>query len=151
MSDPAGRLVACDMDVAAPAPLGRAVAQNRLDRVRDDVAGNPHDRLVVTAHERGLVARLEEVPLAPVALVEGTGVAAVQPLHPVAEVGIRRLDQQMDVVGHQAVGEQMPALALDDRDQEPRVQLVVLVVDKDATAIDAAGDDVIDAAGDLVP
>ena len=56
----------------------------------------------VALDHAGLEAALEEMSAAGVAAVEPHRVEAVQPLHPARELGLGRLDQQMEVVVEQA-------------------------------------------------
>ena len=60
-------------------------------------------------------AAAEDMIAAPVALVEGSGVGAVQVPHAVGEVRRRRLDDQVVVVSQQAADVRSPAVAAFDR------------------------------------
>ena len=81
--------------------------------------------------------------------VELLGEAAVQPLHAGAEVGERRLDQEVDVVVHQAEGETVPALPHDHAGQQVEVRAAIGVVQVDELAAVTAGEDVVHAACQL--
>ena len=88
--------------------------------------------------------------VAVMALVEGEDVAALEPLHAIAEVGLGRLDHQVHVVRHKAVAEEVPALAPRRDRQQARVSLVIVVVDEDPPPIHAARNHVIDRPSDFV-
>ena len=96
-------------------------------------------------------AGLEDVADPRVASVEALCVDAVQLSHPEREVGERRLEEQVVVVAHQAVGQAAPAEALHDLDQqfEERLSVDLVVVDRRAR-VPARGY-VIDPAGNLQP
>src|SRR4051794_13374688 len=81
-----------------------------------------------------------------VAPVESTHDLPVKPLHANAEVGLLRLDEQVDMVRHQAEAETSPLVVAHGRHQAVDVALVVLVVDEDSPPVDAARDDVMDRA-----
>ena len=63
----------------------------------------------VALHQHGMVAALEYVAGAVVAPVEGLGVHAVQIAHAAREVGRRRLEHEVIMVAHQAIGVAQPA------------------------------------------
>jgi hypothetical protein len=88
---------------------------------------------------------------APVALVEGAGVPAVQVAHPLVEVRLRRLDHEVVVIPHQAADVQAPAVALLDAAEQMDEGEAILVVEDDGQVVVAAGDDVVDGAGLEVP
>jgi len=58
--------------------------------------------------ELRVVGSFEEVSGALVSPVEALGVAAVERAHTSRNVWVRRLDQEMEVVSHQAIGEALP-------------------------------------------
>ena len=70
-------------------------------------------RCQLTVDDRGLETALEQMPVQPVTPVEILRVAAKQPLHALGQVLLRRLDQQMDVVVHQAIRMACPPVAID--------------------------------------
>src|SRR5204863_4342554 len=87
------------------------------NRVPDDVAGHVADEIVLGEHVCA-VPPMEEVPLALVAPVEVLRVHALQPLHPSIKIGIRRVDEQVEVIPHEAVLEASPRPAIDDVGEE---------------------------------
>ena len=119
------------------------------------------DRIVEDVLERGLVLRLrfdrlrpvaapEDVILAPVPLVEGAGVAAVQVAHSLVQVGSRRFQDKVVVVPHQAADVDPPAVSAFDAPEEMEEHHPVLAVDDDRCLVVPAAPDVVVAAGDEV-
>src|SRR3954468_6292075 len=81
---------------------------------------------------------LEEVAVAAMPAVEGLGVLELQAMHALPEIRLRRLHEQVNVVRHEAVREADPAEPQDDHGEQPDVAAVVIVVDKDPPAFNAA-------------
>ena len=61
---------------------------------------------------------LEERPDAMMPTVVRLGRAAIQLAHPQRQIGLRRVDQEMRGIIHQAGGMTEPALAIDDMSEE---------------------------------
>ena len=85
--------------------------------------------------------------LAPVALVEGAGVLAVQVTHPVGEVRERRLHDQVVVVAEQAAGVEPPAIAALDPPQDVEEDCPVPVILEDRRVVVPLRADVVVRAG----
>jgi cell division FtsZ-interacting protein ZapD len=85
----------------------------------------------------------------PVPLVERLRVHAVQPAHARAEIGLRRLHEQVDVIAHQAVREQSPTLPLDDLPQQRHIALPIDVIDIDRQLPNATRKHMHDRVGEL--
>jgi hypothetical protein len=83
------------------------------------------------------------VATAHVAPVEPHRVDAVQPLHPARELGLSRLDKQVEVVVEQVPGVHLPAKTPLDVDEELEPRFAVEIVEHDRPLLDAATDDVI--------
>jgi hypothetical protein len=83
------------------------------------------------------------VATADVAPVEPHRVDAVQPLHPARELGLSRLDKQVEVVVEQVPGVHVPVMAALDVDEELEPGLAVEIVEHDRPPLDAAADDVV--------
>ena len=66
-----------------------------------------------------------------VPLIEGLCIHAVQPLHADRQAGMRRLEQQMNVVVHQAVRETAPPSFLDREPKQAQVRPAVDIVEID--------------------
>jgi len=105
------------------------------------------DEVVVGEGVRA-VAAVEEMALALVAAVEVSGVEPLEPLHAPVEVGLRRLDEQVEVVPHEAVGQALPRAALDDVADAVEEPDPIARVEEDRQPHDPAVEDVVDAAGD---
>ena len=91
----------------------------------------------------GLEPALEEVARAVVAAVEAHRVEAVQALHAARELGLRRLDQQVEVVVEQDPDVHPPAEPTLDVDEELEPGLAVEIVEHDRPLLDSAADDVV--------
>jgi hypothetical protein len=116
------------------------------DRIFDDIG----DRCVVLVrvldHLRP-VAPAEEVVDAPVPRVEGPRIASVEVAHSLVEVRLPGLDDEVEVVPHEAADVEAPAIAPRDAIKQLNEEVAVVVVAGDRHLIVAAGDDVVDGAG----
>src|SRR5512133_3811920 len=83
--------------------------------------------------------------------VEVRRILAIQSLHTAGQVRVRRLNEQMEMVSHEAIGMDPPAVAAHDSiaDLEEPPPIVVILVDR-LSPVPASGD-VIDAPGNLDP
>jgi hypothetical protein len=70
----------------------------------------------------------------PVTRVEASSVEPVEPVHPACEVRGRQPDEQVEVVGHQAVGQTAPPAATDRLREKRHEHAPVRVVDEDRLA-----------------
>jgi hypothetical protein len=97
-----------------------------------------------------LEAPLKEMTAAPVPAVEADAVGRLQPPDAAAQVGLRRLDQQMIVIGHQAEAMEPQAKLFERLDQGVEKAFAVFVVAENlaafVAAFVAAGRDVVDGA-----
>jgi hypothetical protein len=105
-------------------------AQAGLHRVERDVSERLPELLVPFLLSR-LVPPLKQVAEEFVAVIEVARVPAVHPLHARWQVRLWRFDHQVNVVAHEAVSEQMPAIARDSLAEELQVLHAVGVVAKD--------------------
>jgi hypothetical protein len=122
--------------------LGGAADEAVVDRVLDDV----FDRGVVLFLVLDLLrpeAPAEDVVDAAVAFVEAACVAAVEVAHAVREVRLRRLNEQVIVVAHEAANVDAPAVATDDAVQDVDEEDAVAVVEHDGRLVVAARRDVV--------
>src|ERR1700754_3868434 len=87
---------------------------------------------------------------ATVPLVERLRVQAVEALHPDRKVCVWSLDQQVQVVGHEAVREAAPVVPLDRSPQHPHVCPAVVVVEVDQLLPVATSEHVKDPALELL-
>jgi hypothetical protein len=83
-------------------------------------------------------------------LVEGARVRAMQPPHAVTQVRLRRFDEEMDVVVHEAVGEKPPMTILDRVPQRSEISPAVEVVIEDHPLVVTASKDVEDPSCNLL-
>ena len=92
---------------------------------------------------------LKHVTAARVPAVEAAPEVTMEPLHPAPEVRLRRLDQQVHVVAHQAVGQTPPGQPARDLAQAREVTAAVEIVDEDRLTDRSAGEHVVDGAGEI--
>jgi hypothetical protein len=102
--------------------------------------------LLLRLDQHGVEAASEHVVAAPVALVEGPRVGAVQVAHAVGEVRRRRLDDEVVVVSHQAAVD-APAVTAFDAPEDVGPDDPVPVVQDDRELVVPACRDVVDRAG----
>ena len=117
-------------------------AEPHARRVLEDVLDNGVEVCVALDHA-GLEPALKQVPAARVAPVEPHRVDPIQPLHPAGELGLSRLDEQMEVVVEQVPGVHPPAETPPDVEKELEPGLAVAVVENNRSLLDAAADDVV--------
>ena len=91
----------------------------------------------------GLETPLEEVTGAHVAAVEPHRVQSVQPLHPLRELRLGGLNEEVEVVVEEDPGVELPAVALLCVDQQREPRGSIGVVDHDCPLLDAAAYDVV--------
>jgi hypothetical protein len=129
--------------VRAPPELVGLLAEAGLHRVVRDVAEDrPH--LGVARHGVAAVPALEDVARPAQPPVELLRVPAVQPPDAAAEVRAPRLDQQVHVVGHQAVREAAPVAVRRDEGEQLQVADVVAVAEEQPAPIVPPGEHVRD-------
>src|SRR6266508_152268 len=132
--------------IATPRPLLGTLAQPCAYRVEHDVPARLEE-MGVSLYLVGKEAILKEVADAAVTSVHPARKPAVEQAHSLRETTERNLNDQMEMVRHQAVGEHDPAVAsrrlVDRREEEG----AVTVVRHDLLAVIAACGDVIDATG----
>jgi hypothetical protein len=89
---------------------------------------------------------MSDVVMAPIEVVR---MGAVQPMHPNCEVGVWRLDQQMEVIRHEAIRATCPGALEDDLFHHGEESPTVEIVEEDVSALSAAGRQVVDRSGRL--
>ena len=107
-----------------------------------NVLGDVREMLVALEHAR-VEAALEEVAGAGVAAVEPHRVDAVEALHAARELGLRRLDEQVEVVVEEVPRVQLPAEPLRDVGEELEPGLAITVVEDDRSLLNAAAGHVV--------
>src|SRR5690349_5298931 len=115
---------------AGPGPLLGPGTEAGADGVEADVVDGT-GQVLVCVERRGPVAVAEEVAAPPVAAVEAARVGAVQPVHAASEVGDGRPEDEVVVRCHQAVGVELPAVALDRVGEERKERAAVDAVPVD--------------------
>jgi hypothetical protein len=98
--------------------------------------------LVVPDHPRS-EAGAEEVASAAVPEVEALGVASAQVLDTRGELRLRRVDDRVPVVRHQAEDDDLPVVAFDRLREVAQERAAVVVVTADLGAVDSACGDVV--------
>lgn len=106
------------------------------------VAAQPQD-IGVLLDQPGAVAALQEMPATIVTAVEVDGVGRFETVHELPEVGPRRLDHQVDVVGHEAEQVQTRLEPLDALAEHAQKPLAVGVIVEDRPPFVAPGRHVI--------
>jgi hypothetical protein len=99
--------------------------------------------MCVALDHPGRESVLEEVTAAGVAAVDPHCVDAVQPLHPAGELGLRGLDEQVEVVVEQVPRMHAPGEAPLHLEEELEPGLAVAIVEHDRPLLHAAADDVV--------
>ena len=128
---------------AAPAVVARRFDHAGAEGVGLDVAED-RQQMVVVLNDGALEPTLPDVAAAVVASVVALGVGDEQALHDPADRGLQGANQQVHVIGHEAIAielERPALLQVADRLQEC---LVIPVVEEDRCAVVAAIDDVVD-------
>jgi len=120
-----------------PRIVGRVVDQSGPDGVVQHV-GDCVEQLLLRVDHPGREASAEEVAGALVPVVEPPRVLPVQVLDSRRKPRLRSVEDQMDVIVHQAEGVAVPGVALDGLAEEAEIGDPVVIVTKDRGAVDAA-------------
>jgi hypothetical protein len=116
------------------------------DRIQVNVADEGEEVFVRRA-AKGFVATLEDVAHLPVPTIETLRVGLLEALHESGEWRFRGADDQVEVVGHEAVRIERHRVSRAIRGEPIEIGLVVAMIKEDRLAAIAAGDDVIDESG----
>ncbi len=131
--------------IARPLPLLGTPHQARPHRVQVNVAAHRPVIAFILNH-LGAVSPLEQVALSPPAPPRPDRIAGEEALHARAKVGTGRPEQQVEMISHDDVAEQLPSAAHDSLlkagDQPPSVRIIT----DDLLACVAPRHDVIDGA-----
>jgi hypothetical protein len=141
LSEPLWYRTGGDQRVTAPRPVLGPPAQDRRDWIHRDVR-NERLEIPIVGHMLGSIAVLEQVADTKMSAIELPRVLAMEQLDTLTQIWVRGFDKQVNVVRHQAIAQAQPILTLDHGGQELQVPPVVVVIDKDADAIDASREDV---------
>ena len=136
--------------IAAPWPIDGRRNQARAHRVQHHVASHLQ-QMRFPLHVDRRVPSLQHVTGTAVRSVESLGIAGVELAHSARQVGARRLEQQVIVVGHQAVGVATPSGTLAGLGHEAEETPTVLVVEVYVTSGVAARRHVVESARELDP
>lgn len=74
---------------------------------------------------------LKHVSNTPMASIEGLGVDPVELLHPSREICVRRLYQQVVMIGHQAIGITDPTKTIDHVREDIKKAQPIVIIEKD--------------------
>ena len=94
-------------------------------------------------HDQRLVAPTEQVAEELVPPVEATRVSAQQPFHSGDQIGLRRLDDQMEMIRHEDIGVNLPARLSASLAQRVDEALAIRIIHEDQFAPVTAIHDVI--------
>jgi hypothetical protein len=129
---------------AAPRPGVGARAEPGADGVVPDVLDG-RLQVALVLDRPGLEAALEEVADSAVARVEGGRVGAVEALHSARQLRLAALDDEVEVVPHQAVRVHRPAERARETGEGHEEEAPIRVVHEDKAAVDATRGQVVDA------
>ena len=135
---------------ATPAPVPRVGDQGRSHRIQDDVATDL-EKVGLPVDELRAESALQDVSASIVGPIEPLCVYPVQLPHRSGEVALRRLQQHVIVIAHQAVGVATHAIARDHRGQDDQEERAVCIVLEDGLPVIAPRGDVIDTTGERQP
>jgi hypothetical protein len=135
--------------MAAPRPAFGGLAETGFDGVGGDVADD-HPQLSVGGHPPRAEAPLEDMAAQPVPPVVGGPVQAVEELHAGAEIRMGRLEQEVDVIVEEAVGQTEPPLGTHYPFENGQIPPPVPLVEKDPALVVAAREDVLDRSGNVL-
>jgi hypothetical protein len=94
------------------------------NRVQSDIPKNLLEVLFALDWTRAK-STLEEMPIKGVPFVELSRVYPVQVVHSLGERLGRRLDHEVKMVGHEAMGQRLPALAPGHATEQPEEQFAI--------------------------
>ena len=142
------RDVAGGRAIAAPTPAAGATAKPGSNRIEDDIAAG-FQKVSLPLDDCCAVARLEQVADVVVSSVEVVRMRAVHVVHAHREVGVGGLDEEMEVIRHQAIGRTQPTVPFHHFGQHREKPAPVEIVKEDGAALSATRRDVVDGAGRL--
>ena len=134
--------------VARPGPVRRRQHQARGHRVALDIAAQ-RQQIGVAVDKDGLEAALEHNSHQSMAAVEASQVDPVELAHNQRQIRLARVQHQVVVVAHQAVGQNLGVKAVHGLGQDAQEGFAVFVVLEDRTAPIAPCRDVVQRAGEL--
>jgi len=93
--------------------------------------------------QKGLVSPLEQVPDPVVASIKPLSVGRLKASHDPRERRLARFDHEVNVVAHQAIGDQSKSVTVTVMPQESEIDLSIVVGSEEISALISARDDVI--------
>jgi len=140
------RLPARSCPVAAPLPSLGFFNYLCAHRIQDDVSAD-FEKMAVFLYKNGLVAALEKMTRPTVESIEQLRVHAVQLPHAESQIAVRRLDEEMIMVVHEAVGMTDPIVAFVHVLKGVQEPDAVLVAFEDRLPLITARSDVVNSTG----
>jgi hypothetical protein len=98
----------------------------------------------ILLHNDCLESSLKQVPYPTVALIESLGIDAVQLPHAYRKISVGRINKQMVMIVHQAVGMADPVVSMGNIRKGIQEDLSVLVVSENCLSLISSASDVID-------
>ena len=143
-----GRRVPHRRPIAAPGPLPGLCDPVRSHRIQHHIP-TEFEEVRLLLHQNGREPSLEEMPYPFMSSVVRLRVAAIELTHAEGEVRLRRFNEKMIVIIHQAIGVAEPAKAVDDMGEEEDKLRPIAVVHHDILAGIPPTGDMIDSSGEL--
>ena len=119
-----------------PGPVSRVLGQSRTDRIAEHIAEDRKE-MAVLLNRKTFETALPHMPMASVVAMVAADMGGHPPLHEWAEGGVGgRLHDQMEMIGHEADGEELEGVFGFCRSEhiEERSVIAILVEDRRATA-----------------
>src|SRR5438128_1847145 len=113
-----------ECEVAAPGPIAGIAAEVRAHGVQRDVAAH-REEVFVSRKQFAAVRSLKDMARSLMSSVETLRIRALEEPHTSGEIRLRRLEQQVQVVRHQAEGVAEPLELPDERCQYTQEREVV--------------------------
>jgi hypothetical protein len=132
--------------MTAPGIVAHALDDPCLDGIAMDVS-NELQEVGITVDQRGVVTTFEKVPGRGQLRLHGTREFGGDVSHGIADRLGARLQEQMNVIGHPAVGVYPRAEALDGTRDDGVEEPLIALFDEDRAPMIAPQSDVIEAAG----
>lgn len=111
-------------------------------RIQDDVSAQFQEACLLL-HDDGIIPVLQNVGGLPVMFVEGDTGAAIESFHPSGQVGFPGFDEQVIVVGHEAISMAEPSVLLNGLPQDFQESGIIFFIVIAALLIVPPGGDVI--------
>ena len=131
--------LSCCSAVAAPSPIASTAHHIGTNRIEYDIASQLKQVALLLDYDR-LEAAPHKMTKPRMLSVEPLGIDTIEMPHASGKIGLRRLNKEMVVIGHQAVGVADPAETVDCGSKDLQKTQPISVVKKDlSTGISSAG------------